>query len=62
MLLKIIKHQSQMLTKFIYTQRSIKVSKYQLLINESEKVGIIHEMNPKALMYYSQTIVDVYKI
>ena len=37
-------------------------SKYQLLINRGEKVGIKHERIPKALINYSQTINDVHEI
>ena len=37
-------------------------SKYQLLINRREKLGIKHERIPKALINYSQTINDVHEI
>ena len=37
-------------------------SKYQLLINRREKVGIKHERIPTALINYSQTINDVHEI
>ena len=43
------------MTKFIYT------SKYQLLINGREKVGIKNLKNPKAFIDYSHTIDDVYE-
>ena len=36
-------------------------SKYQLLINEREKVGIKELKNGKAFINYSQAIDDVYK-
>ena len=36
-------------------------SKYQLLINEREKVGIENLKNPKEFIDYSQKIDDVYK-
>ena len=36
-------------------------SKYQLLINGREKVGIKKSKNPKASTDYSQTIDDVYE-
>ena len=36
-------------------------SKCQLFINRREKVGIKKLKNPKAFIYYSQTIDDVYK-
>ena len=36
-------------------------SKYQLLINGREKVGIENLKNPKAFIDYSQTIDDVYE-
>ena len=36
-------------------------SKYQLLINRKEKVGIKKLKNPKAFIGYSQTIDDVYE-
>ena len=36
-------------------------SKYQLLINGREKVGIKNFKNPKEFIYYSQTIDDVYE-
>ena len=37
-------------------------SKYQLLINRREKVGVKHERIPKALVNYCQTINDVHEI
>ena len=36
-------------------------SKYQLLINRREKVGVKHERIPKALVNYCQTINDVHE-
>ena len=36
-------------------------SKYQLLINGREKVGIKHEKNPNAFIDYSKTVDDVYE-
>ena len=62
MLLNIIKHQKPNADKIHLYVKDPFESKYQLLINEREKVGIIHEMNPKTLIYYSQAIVDVYNI
>ena len=37
-------------------------SKYQLLINRREKLGIKHERIPKAFINYSQTINDAHEI
>ena len=36
-------------------------AKYQYLINEHEKVGLIHFNNPKAFKEYSNDMLDVYK-
>ena len=36
-------------------------AKYQLLINEREKVAIKELKNPKAFINYSQTVDDVYE-
>ena len=45
---------------YLYVKDSFE-SKYQLLINGKEKVGIKTVKNPKAFIDYSQTIDDVYE-
>ena len=60
MLLNLIKHQPTDIDKiYLYVKDKFE-SKYQLLINEREKVGIENSKHPKAFTDYSQTI-DVYE-
>ena len=55
------KHQRPDIGKiYLYVKDSFE-SKYQLLINGKEKVGIKTVKNPKAFIDYSQTIDDVYE-
>ena len=60
-LLNLIKHQRPDIDKIYLYARGPFESKYQLLINGREKVGIKTLKNPKAFIDYSQTIEDVYK-
>ena len=61
MLLNLIKHQRPDIDKnYLYVKDPFE-SKYQLLINEKEKVGIENLKSPKAFIDYSQTIDDVYE-
>ena len=61
MLLNLIKHQQPDLHKiYLYIKDSFE-SKYQLLVNGREKVGIEILKNPTAFIDYSQTIDDVYE-
>ena len=56
-----IKHQQSDIDKiYLYLKHPLK-SKYQLLINGREKIGIKNLKNPKAFIDYSQTIDDVYE-
>ena len=60
-LLNLIKHQIPDTDKsYLYVKGPFD-SKYQLLINGREKVGIQNLKNPKACIDYSQTIDDVYE-
>ena len=61
-LLNLIKHQRPDIDKIYLYVKDLFESKYLLLINEREKVGIENLKNPKALIDYSQIIDDVYKI
>ena len=61
MLLNLIKNQQPILTIFYLYVKDPFESKYQLLINEREKVGIENLKNPKEFIDYSQKIDDVYK-
>ena len=57
---KLIKNQGPDTGKiYLYVKEAFE-SKYQLLINGREKVGIKRLKNPKAFIDYSQTIDDVY--
>ena len=59
--MNLIKHQQPDLHKiYLYIKDSFE-SKYQLLINGTEKVGIEILKNPTAFIDYSQTIDDVYE-
>ena len=61
MLLILIKHQRPDIQKiYLYVKDSFQ-SKYQLVINEREKVGIEILKKPKALADYSQTMDAVYE-
>ena len=61
MLLNLIKHQRPDIDKnYLYVKDPFE-SKYQLLINGKEKVGIENLKSPKAFIDYSQTIDDVYE-
>ena len=60
-LLNLIKGQWSNINKIhLYVKDPFK-SKFWLLINEREKVGIKKLKNPKAFIDYSQTIDDVYE-
>ena len=60
MLLKLIKHQQPDIDKiYLYVKDPLK-SKYQLLINGREKVGIENLKSPKAFIHYSRKIDNVY--
>ena len=61
MLLNLIKNQQPILIIFYLYVKDPFESKYQLLINEREKVGIENLKNPKEFIDYSQKIDDVYK-
>ena len=61
MLLNLIKHQRPDIDNiYLYVKDPFK-SKYQLLSNGREKVGIETLKNRKAVIDYSQTIDDVYE-
>ena len=60
-LLNLIKHQRLDIGKiYLYVKDSFE-SKYQLLINRREKIGIKKLKHPKAFIDYSQTIDNVYE-
>ena len=61
MLLNLIKHQLPDIEKLYLYIKDPFESKYQLLINGREKLGIDNLKNPKAFIDYSQTIDDVYE-
>ena len=61
MLLTLINHpRPDIDTIYLYVKDPFE-SKYQLLINGREKVGIENLKNPKAIIDYSQTIDDIYE-
>ena len=60
-LLNLIKHQQPEIDKIYLYVKNQSQSKYQLLINGREKLGIKILKNPKAFIDYSQTIDDVYE-
>ena len=61
MLLNLTKHQRRDIDKiYLYVKDPLE-SKYSLLINGREKLGIEISKNPKAFIDYSQTIDDVYE-
>ena len=57
----LIKHQQPDIAKIVVYVKDPFKSKYQLLINKREKVGIKKLKNPRPFIDYSQTIDDVYK-
>ena len=59
--MNLIKHQPTDIDKIYLYVKDTFESKYQLLINEREKVGIENSKHPKAFTDYSQTI-DVNEI
>ena len=61
MLLNLIKNQRADIDKIYLYIKDPFQSKYQLLINGREKVGIKKLKNPEAFIDYSQTIDDVYE-
>ena len=60
-LLNLIKNQPPDIDKICLYVKDPFESKYQLLINGREKVGIKKLKNPKVFIDYSQTIDDVYE-
>ena len=60
-LLNLIKHQQPHIDQIYLFVKDPLESKYQLLINGREKVGIRNLKNPKPCIDYSQTIDDVYE-
>ena len=61
MLLNLIKHQRPDIDKIYLYFKDLFESKYQLLINGREKVGIKTQKSSKAFIDYSLTIDDVYE-
>ena len=59
MLLNLVKHQQPDIDKIYLHVKDSFESKYQLLINGTEKVGIENLKNSKAFIDYSQRIEDV---
>ena len=60
-LLNLIKHQQPDINKIYLYIKDPFESKYQLLVNGKEKVGIANLKNPNAFIDYSQTIDEVYE-
>ena len=60
-LLNLIKHQEQDLDKICLYVKNPFESKYQLLLNGREKVGLENLKNLKEFIDYSQTIDDAYE-
>ena len=60
-LLNLIKHQQEDVNKIYLYVKDPFESKYQLLINQREKVEIQNLKNPEAFIDYSQTINNVYE-
>ena len=60
-LLNLIKYQRPDIDKIYLYVKDPSESKYQLIINGKEKVGIENLKNPKAFIDYSQTIDSVYE-
>ena len=61
MLLNLIKNQQPAIDKIYLYVKDPFESKYELLINRREKVGVKKLKNPKAFIDYGQTIDDVYE-
>ena len=61
MLLKLIKNQQPDIDRIYLYIKDPFESKYQLLINGKERVGIEILKNPKTFIDYSQTIDDAYE-
>ena len=61
MLLKLIKNQQADIDRIYLCIKDPFESKYQLLINGKERVGIEILKNPKTFIDYSQTIDDAYE-
>ena len=61
MLLNLIKNQQPAFDKIYLYVKDPFESKYELLINRREKVGVKKLKNPKAFIDYGQTIDDVYE-
>ena len=61
MLLDLIKHQRPDIDKIHLYIKDLFESKYQLLINGREKVGLEILKNSKIFIDYSQTIDDIYE-
>ena len=59
--LRLIKHQRPDINQIYLYVKDPSQSKYQLLINEKEKIGNKTSKNPKVFIDYSQTIDDVYE-
>ena len=58
--MRLIQNQQPDINKiFLYVKDTLEW-KYQFLIIKREKVGIMKLKNPKAVIYYSQTIDNVY--
>ena len=60
-LLNLIKNQQPNTKKIYLYIKDPFESKYQVLINEKEEVGIKKFKNPKSFIDYSQTIDDIYE-
>ena len=60
-LLNLIKHQRPDIDKIYLYVEDPPESKYQLLINEREQLGIENLKNPKAFLHYSKAIDDIYQ-
>ena len=60
-LLNLIVHQQPDIDRFYLYLKYPLESKYQLLINGREKVGIENLKNPKTFIDYSQIVDDVYE-
>ena len=61
MLVSLIKHQRPDIDRIYLYVKDPSESKYQLLFNGREKVGIENLKNPKAFIGYSKTTDDVYE-
>ena len=61
MLLNLIENQWQDIEKIYLYVKDLFKSKYQLLINRREEVGIKNLKNSEPFIDYSQTIDDVYE-